>query len=242
VKSLLLASLLFICSLGLFGQELKNLNSRVRTSSINNSSINADSLTLPVELIYFFASIQQKGVLLNWGTATEVNNFGFEIERAYSKTENWETVDFVLGSGTSNIPINYEYQDTTVLRNGIVYYRLKQVDIIGDFEYSDTISVDFLSSIILENPGTPQEFLISDNFPNPFNPSTKINFSFPVMQLVTISLYDINGKLVKELASGEFLPGSYSLSIDFSNYSSGIYFVRFQSNNFSVTRRLVYLK
>jgi hypothetical protein len=199
------------------------------------------SEVLPVELVYFFPTVLDSGVMLFFGTATEVENYGFDVQRAYSN-KIFTSIGFVDGNGNSNSPKNYSFLDSTVIKAGTVYYRLEQIDFNGTSEYSDTISVDFLSSIILENPGTPQGFLISDNFPNPFNPSTKINFSFPFMQLVTISLYDINGKLVKELASGEFLPGSYSLSIDFSNYSSGIYFVRFQSNNFLITRRLVYLK
>lgn len=218
-------------------------------SNITNNSLfriisttKTDSLTLPVELIYFYASVQPESVLLKWGTATEVNNFGFEIERAYNTTANWETIDFVLGSGTSNVPINYEYPDTTVLRTGIVYYRLRQVDIIGGFEYSDTVTVNFLSSITLENSDVPKQFLISNNFPNPFNPSTKINFQIPVQQLLKINLYDINGKLVKEIAAQEFLPGSYQLILDFANYSSGIYFVRFETQKNVITKRITFIK
>lgn len=218
-------------------------------SNITNNSLyriisttKTDSLTLPVELIYFYASVQPESVLLKWGTATEVNNFGFEIERAYNTTANWETIDFVLGSGTSNVPINYEYPDTTVLRTGIVYYRLRQVDIIGGFEYSDTVTVNFLSAITLENSDVPKRFLISNNFPNPFNPSTKINFQMPVQQLLKINLYDINGKLVKEIAAQEFLPGSYQLILDFANYSSGIYFVRFETQKNVITKRITFIK
>lgn len=216
-----------------------NISNSLRSITSTNK---ADSLTLPVQLIYFFASIQPESVLLKWGTATEVNNFGFEIERAYNTTSNWETIDFVLGNGTSNIPINYEYQDTSVLRTGIVYYRLKQVDVIGDFEYSDTINVNFISAITLENSDVPKQFLISNNFPNPFNPSTKMNFQIPVQQLMNINLYDINGKLVKQIAAQEFLPGNYQLILDFSDYSSGIYFVRFETQKNVITKQITFIK
>lgn len=229
-------------SLGLLTQDLNALNKISNSSLIINTTTKTDSLTLPVELIYFYALVQPKSVLLKWGTATEVNNFGFEIERAYDPITNWEMIDFVLGSGTSNIPINYEYMDTTVLRTGIVYYRLRQVDIIGSFEYSDTVTVNLLYSITLENPGIPFQFNVSDNYPNPFNPATKINFEIPAQQTLKINLYDINGKLVKEVTSQEFLPGSYQLFLDFTNYSSGIYFVRFQSQKNVITKKLIFIK
>ncbi len=242
MKSSFVVYLLFLIIFGLWTQDLCASNIGSNSSHVLNSTTKTDSLTLPVELIYFYASVQPESVLLKWGTATEVNNFGFEIERAYNTTANWETIDFVLGSGTSNIPINYEYPDTTVLRTGIVYYRLKQVDIIGDFEYSDTISVNFLSAIILERTDAPQEFLISNNFPNPFNPATKINFQIPIQQSLKINLYDINGKLVKEIAAQEFLPGSYQLFLDFTDYSSGIYFVRFEVQKNVVTKQITFVK
>ncbi len=242
MKPSFVAHLFFLIIFGLWTQDLCALNINSNSSHVIISTTKNDSLTLPVELIYFDASVQPEGVLLKWGTATEVNNFGFEIERAYIATTNWETIDFVLGNGTSNIPINYEYIDTTVLRTGIVYYRLKQVDVIGSFEYSKTDTVNFLSSITLENPDAPQEFLISNNFPNPFNPSTKINFQIPIQQSLKINLYDINGKLVKEIAAQEFLPGSYQLFLDFTNYSTGIYFVRFESLKIVVTKQMTFVK
>lgn len=242
MKSSFAAYLFFIITFRLWTQDLCASNIDSNTSPVINSTTKTDSLTLPVELIYFYASVQPQSILLKWGTATEVNNFGFEIERAHDSFTNWETVDFVLGNGTSNIPINYEYQDTTVPRTGIVYYRLKQVDVIGSFEYSDTVTVNFLSSITLENPEAPQEFSISNNFPNPFNPSTKINFQIPIQQSLKISLYDINGKLVKEIAAQEFLPGSYQLFLDFTSYSSGIYFVRFETQKNVVTKKITFIK
>ncbi len=209
---------------------------------IINDSFSNDSLTLPVQLIYFYASVQSDSVLLKWGTATEVNNFGFDIERSFNTVLNWETIDFVLGSGTSNIPINYEYLDTTIDQNVVYYYRLKQIDVVGGFEYSDTVMVNLLSSINLDKSNQTTSFMISDNFPNPFNPSTKINFQIPVQQFMQINLYDLEGGLVKEIAKQEFLPGNYQLLLDFSYYSTGIYFVRFESDKNTVTKRLTYIK
>ena len=232
--------LLFISIIQPFAQikENKTSNSYLSHASVTNIPFQ----TLPVELIYFYGLIESNGVLLKWGTATEVNNFGFEIERANSSMVSWETIDFVLGNGTSNIPIDYEYLDSTVISSGIVYYRLKQVDIIGSFEYSDTVEVNFASSITLESSNVPSQFSVSNNYPNPFNPATKINFELPFLQILKIDLFDIRGKLVKEIAAQEFLPGSYQLTLDFSAYSSGIYFVRFESQEDVFTKRIAFVK
>ena len=108
-----------------------------------------------------------------------------------SSLPDWETIDFVLGNGTSNVPIDYEYLDSTVIRSGIVLYRLKQIDIIGSFEYSDTVIVNFTSSITLESSNIPSQFSVSNNYPNPFNPATKINFELPYLQFLKINLFDM---------------------------------------------------
>ncbi len=234
-------SFAIIC-LALFSNNLIASNRYENKFKSQNSLTQSDSITLPVQLIYFYAQTQSSYILLKWGTATEVNNFGFEIERAYNSPEAFEVIDFVLGNGTSNIPIDYTYLDTTINQAGIFYYRLKQIDIVGGFEYSDTVEVNLISSINLEKSDIPTSFTISDNFPNPFNPSTKINFQIPFQQFLKINLYDINGKLVREITSKEFLPGSYQLFLDFSNYSSGIYFVSFESSKSVFTKRLTFIK
>ena len=197
--------------------------------------------TLPVELIYFYAETYEDSVLLKWGTATEVSNYGFDIERSINNF-NFQTIGFVEGSGNSNSPKHYTFSDSLIEMSGIVYYRLKQIDFIGSFEYSDTVIVDFSSSITLESSNIPSQFNVSNNYPNPFNPATKINFELPFRQILKINLFDIGGKLVKEIASQEFLPGIYQLYLDFSCYSSGIYFVRFESQKNVVTKSITFVK
>lgn len=197
--------------------------------------------SLPVELIYFYSEIYEDSVLLKWGTATEVSNYGFDVERSINNFD-FQTIGFVEGSGNSNSPKHYTFSDSLVEMTGIVYYRLKQIDFIGSFEYSDTVIVNFTSSITLESSKIPSQFSVSNSYPNPFNPSTKINFEIPFRQIIKINLFDIRGKLVNEITSQEFLPGVYQLFLDFSAYSSGIYFVRFESQQNVVTRRIAFVK
>lgn len=204
-------------------------------------TLNAQDRTLPVELVYFYADVFEDSVLLKFGTATEVSNYGFEVQRAQNNL-NFELIGFVEGNGNSNSPKNYTFTDSLVEMTGIIYYRLKQIDFDGTFAYSDTVVVDFLSSITLESSNIPSQFSVSNNYPNPFNPVTHINFELPSLEFLKINMFDITGKLVKQIASQEFLPGVYQLSLDFTDYSSGTYFVRFESQKNVVTKRMTFMK
>lgn len=235
MKTLLLFLIIFSCNQALFSQS-SALSQNI--AEVNDS----DSLTLPVELIYFYAEILANSVLLKWGTATEVNNFGFNIERSDHPIGNWETIDFVLGSGNSNIPIDYEYEDTTVSMTGIVYYRLKQIDITGTFEYSDTVTVNFITSVEQIEDIIPESFSLSQNYPNPFNPVTTIEFDVSSPGNIELLIYDNLGNYVVTLVDDHLLSGRYSVNFDASTFSSGVYFYRLTSQDFTATKKLILLK
>ena len=208
----------------------------------NNLLINKPSQTLPVELIYFYAISQSNGIFLKWGTATEVNNFGFEIERAYNLPTGWETIDFVLGGGTSNVPIDYEYLDSLANMTGMIYYRLKQIDIIGGFEYSDTVFVSFINSVELMNNVIPQISNLSQNYPNPFNSTTNFQINVAKMSEITMELFDSNGQKIKTLFRGELYPGTYSYQLNMNDFSSGTYLIKFLFNDYSLIKKVLLLK
>ncbi len=176
-------------------------------------------------------------ILLKWSTATESNNYGWEIERSKinkqdQKPYSWQTIGFVKGSGNSNSPKEYSFIDKNVLY-GEYAYRLKQIDIDGTSSYSEELRITF---------GNKPETYEIKAFPNPFNPSTTIRFSLPEAGKVTINLYDIRGSLIKNLVNNYFDAGIYQERIDGSNLANGLYIVRFNVNGKNYNYKILLTK
>jgi len=189
---------------------------------------------LPVELSSFSASIIGSNVKLIWKTATELNNYGFEVERYAISAERqaWEKIGFVNGNGNSNSPKNYSYEDKNVTA-GNYSYRLKQIDNDGQFEYSKIIEVDL---------GVPTKFELSQNYPNPFNPTTRIKFSLPEAGNVKLTLFNVLGQEVKILANESKESGVHIINFDASDLNSGIYVYKLEAGAFTQTRKMTLLK
>jgi hypothetical protein len=174
--------------------------------------------TVPVELVSFNAAVSDNGVKLSWATATEINNSGFEIERSVDNNA-FQKISFVGGHGTTSETSTYSYFDASV-NTGKYYYRLKQIDYDGTFAYSNSVMVDV---------NLVQSYQLAQNFPNPFNPSTTINFSLPVEAKVTIKIYNLLGKEVEAAVNSKLAAGQHSLDLDLGTLSSGIYFYSFEA-------------
>jgi len=187
---------------------------------------------LPVELTSFSASVKNSEVTLNWETATEVNNYGFYIERAIGNSD-WLALGFVEGHGNSNSPKYYIFSDTNIVQSGKYHYRLKQIDNDGTFEYSNVITV---------NVSVPDKFFLNQNYPNPFNPQTRIDYTLPEQQNVSLRVYNTLGELVKELVNEVKEAGSYTVTFNASNLPSGIYIYRIQTESFAVNKKMTFLK
>jgi hypothetical protein len=192
---------------------------------------------LPVELTSFVSEINENDVTLNWTTATETNNSGFDIERRDSRGETqdvWNKIGFVEGNGTSATSQNYSYNDRG-LNSGKYNYRLKQIDFNGNVEYFN------LSNEVIV--GTPGKFELSQNYPNPFNPVTKINYQLRATNYVSLKVYDVLGNEVFDLVNEKQNAGYYEIDFDGSNFSSGVYFYKLAiDGNVIDTKRMVLLK
>ena len=208
---------------------------------------------LPVELTSFNAELIDNFVLLNWETATEVNNFGFDVERKYqvasSEYQNWEKIGFVEGNGTTNSPREYSFIDDNLPDVDNVSYRLKQIDIDGTFSYSKVVEVN-LTEITGVEDDKQYTFALEQNYPNPFNPVTTINFTIPNVVDANFAsttnakliVYNMLGQQVSTLVNEIKPAGNYQVQFDGSNLPSGIYFYTLSYGEFLQTRKLVLLK
>jgi hypothetical protein len=185
----------------------------------------------PVELESFTGKIINDKVLLNWKTATEVNNYGFDIEKK-NDDNGWEKIGFVQGNGNSNSPKYYQYSDNNLLGANKFYYRLKQIDNDGKYEYSEVVEID----LAFDN------FELFQNYPNPFNPSTTISFLLSTQGNIKLSIFNMLGELVHTIADGLYTAGYYEVNITLSNLSSGAYICRIESDNFIQTKKMTLLK
>lgn len=218
-------------------------NSLDKWNFSENTPIHIVEHIVPVELTSFTSNVTQNSVSLNWQTATETNNSGFEIER--SKTSDlkvqveWNQVGFVPGFGTTTEPNSYSFIDEN-LSPGKYRYRLKQIDLDGAFEYSNTVEVEINSPIV---------FSLEQNYPNPFNPTTKIKYSILSTPLsladgleVRLHVFDVLGNEVAALVKEPQQSGSYEVEFNADHLSSGVYYYQLRYGSFVETKKMILLR
>ena len=191
---------------------------------------------LPVQMTSFTAAASGRTISLAWTTATELNSKSFEIERRV--TSLWEKIGEIPASGTSNAPREYAFKDNLKnITTLTVRYRLKTLDLNGSYLYSSEVEVS----------ARPSVYALEHNYPNPFNPSTKIQYSLPENAKVQLAIYDILGREVAELVNSEQPAGYYEQTFVASHLSTGIYFYRIIAqaqgkNTFSQVKKMMLVK
>ncbi len=255
IQSKTVVAAIFMLSLPIYGQVYSNINFSSGTLVdigagadvcandifINGTFSGTGTIctgALPVTLSSFLSSVDKNNVKLNWVTEWELNNKGFELERKESKENSqWNKITFIDGGGTTQGQKFYTYEDKK-LKTGTYNYRLKQIDYNGNFEYfelSDAVTVK-----------APNDFKLSQNYPNPSNPKSKIDYEIPFEGKVSIKIYDILGKEVFNLVDEYKAADFYSVEFDGSNLASGMYFYRIVAEgggkNFTKTLKMVLVK
>jgi hypothetical protein len=197
--------------------------------------------TVPVELTSFAANAVRDEVELNWRTATETNNQGFEIERM-TAGGGFEQVGYVAGFGTTTEPKSYSFVDSK-LEAGNYSYRLKQIDFDGSYEYSNEVNADV---------EIPLEYSLEQNYPNPFNPSTTIKYSLAEDGFVKLAVYNMLGEEVATIVNASQKAGRYEINFsalggsasggNANSLSSGVYVYRIESANYTSSKKLMLMK
>lgn len=187
---------------------------------------------LPVELAAFTVSVIGNGVELNWTTASETNNYGFEVQRSTNQKD-FQRVGFVAGNGTTTAQHAYKFADRD-LAAGTYYYRLRQIDTDGTVTFSDVVRAD-LASVI-------REYALHQNYPNPFNPTTTIAFDLKEDGPVKLRLFNMLGQQVVELVNGQLKAGSHTAILDARNLATGTYMYVLEVNGFRAYKRLQIIK
>ncbi|MDZ7340451.1 MAG: T9SS type A sorting domain-containing protein [candidate division KSB1 bacterium] len=191
-----------------------------------------------VELTRFSATVLDQHVRLIWSTATETENLGFHLFRSIVPEQDYQqiTTELIKGRGNSNQEHSYSFIDCDVQAGQTYYYKLADVDYSGNMRFHGPISVTVEAK--------PSGYSLSQNYPNPFNPETAINFSLKEAGRVTLTIYNLQGQLVRTLVDEEKLAGSYSVMWDGKSdngtlVGSGIYYYKLRANGFKATKKLM---
>ncbi len=195
---------------------------------------------LPVEISSFKGYYSHDKINLSWRTETELNNYGFEVERRDGRWEmddgRWEKIGFVNGNGNSNSPREYTFVENISVP-GKYLFRLKQIDFDGNFKYSEITGI---------NVPAPSGFMLNQNYPNPFNPTTTISFNLPKQQHVTLEVFNILGQKIVTLLNEIKPAGTHTVNFDASSagggLNSGFYIYKLAAENFTQIKKMTLIK
>ncbi len=192
---------------------------------------------VPVELSSFSAAYSNSSVYLNWSTASELNNSGFEIQRSVYDVDApgnriWLPKGFIEGRGTTTELNTYSFIDNEPV-TGKNYYRLKQIDFDGTFTYSNEIETDVHGVT---------KYSLEQNYPNPFNPSTIISWQSPVDGWQILKVFNILGNEIATLVNEHKPAGRHQVEFNAEGLSSGVYFYTITAGNFSQTRKMMLIR
>lgn len=184
---------------------------------------------IPVELLSFQIQEQDGKIIVNWSTATETNNLGFEVQKSRDR-DTWQSVGFVRGNGTSTVPAEYSYTDNYP-EEGLSYYRLVQ----KDFDGTNKIFAD--KEIYIAGG-----FSLAQNYPNPFNPTTQISYSIPADMNVELKVFNSLGSEVFTVPYGIQPKGTHRITLDAEKLPSGVYFYTIKTPIRTFTRKMMVIK
>ncbi|MCK4812491.1 MAG: T9SS type A sorting domain-containing protein [Candidatus Marinimicrobia bacterium] len=188
-----------------------------------------------VELKSFTASWKRENILIKWSTKDEIDIAGYNLKRALNDGEYVEIVGYLtdpslVAKGGIGV-IKYEYADADVIPGAPYSYQLECVDDSGGVLLFDSIMV-----------AEDEDYIVESSYPNPFNPSFVVPFELHTTQDIDIKLYNISGKVVRDIASGSYQAGRYRFTVHCNDLSSGIYLLKTIVNRHKLTQKMLLVK
>jgi hypothetical protein len=202
--------------------------------------------SLPIQLASLVATRAGSGAVhLEWTTLSEIDNYGFEVQRRGSVAIPFATIpnSFVPGSGTTIEPKRYRYDDISA-GAGTSDYRLKQIDLNGAVHFSEPVAVAVAAGTG-HAAGVPMESRLLQNYPNPFNPVTTIVYRVggsEGLHEVRLEIFDVLGRRVATPVDERVAPGLHEVSFDASGLAGGVYLCRMSTDGWSGTIRLAVMR
>jgi len=202
---------------------------------------------VPAELASFTGEVTaDQGVLLQWATASQTNNLGWEVYRSVDNQVFERVSALISGEGTTDEFRQYSFTDQELPAADVVFYYLRQTDLNGTTSRSNVIEVALAPTNVLDQ-ALPLVTALNQNYPNPFNPETTIQFDLATDSYVSLRIYDIAGQVVRTLIQGSMTPGSYSPLWDGRNdagarVGSGVYFYELRAGAFTSMKKMTLLQ
>ncbi len=210
---------------------------------------------LPVTLSSFNVSLDMSLPILNWTTQSEINNQGWNVYRSksdeLSASIQINEPFLIPGAGTTTTPTDYTFNDThTIDMNTTYWYWLESISFSG---LSETFGPVFLTIPNSEpghnNPTTPIQYGLLQNFPNPFNPNTEISFRMEEDSRISLMIYDVKGTKIKTLLTNQIVlkenvvRAVWNGTDQFGKLAaSGVYFACLLNGSEISTRRMLMIK
>ncbi len=184
---------------------------------------------LPVEMVFFEANqVNNAYIRLDWATALEINNDGFEVERSLDG-QLWTNIGWVDGNNNSTVQINYGFSDYNVQKDVRYYYRLKQMDNDGQYEYTDVATAKITGQ---------STFAVMNFVPNPTAASTRLVITSDVEQSITVDVYDVIGQKMMGGAY-DITKGTNQIDFDLRKFAAGPYTAIVSAGNETFSRKIV---
>ena len=183
-----------------------------------------------------------KGLVVSWADPMDDSIKAFKVYKSASSGFDPSTMDPIAEVGEPS------FTDADVTIGNRLYYVVAAVDFSGNqSEFSEELPVVIVSVEDNASDGVPEDFALHQNYPNPFNPTTMIRFDLPQSERVRITIYNINGALIRTLAEGAFGAGNHNIVWDARNdtghiVSGGTYLYRLEAETYSMTKKMLLLK